>query len=150
MCKLAVMGLAVVMVGCSAKDPDTTTPYYHVGTPTNSSSVNSWELNNEPYYTQPGANSGKPVNMPTVPYTPRYEPNDPTAKAVYKAIVDNDTVPVQYVAIVGHDGDVQIMGSVETATQRARVTEIARKVPGIHTVENKLQVAVTGPAVAAK
>ncbi len=132
--------LGVLLAGCSAKDPVTQTPVYHIGTPTNRSSVNSWELNTEPINTQPGAYHGRPVALKTIPSQRGIEPDDPTAQAVLAALNADGQVPAQYLSASGKDGVVLLIGSVANAAQKARAEQDAHAVPGVKRLESRIVV----------
>ena len=134
----ALLGLA--LAGCSAKDPVTQTPVYHVGTPTNRSSVNSWELGQEPAYVQPGVYRGKPVHLVPIASQRRFEPNDPVALAVLAALNRDGTVPTQYLSASAHNGVVLLVGSVVSPAQKARAEQIARAVLGVRQLRSHVTV----------
>ncbi len=138
-CRLAA-GLTIFLSGCSAKDPVTMTPVYHIGTPTNRSSVNSWELNGEPLNTQPGVYRGKPVSLPPVPSQRGFEPNDPVALAVLNALGQDSQVSTQYLSVSAKDGVVILTGSVVSPAQKARVEQIARSVAGVKKLRGQVVV----------
>lgn len=132
--------LTALIAGCSARDPVTQTPVYHIGTPTNRSSVNSWELNTAPINTQPGVYGGRPVHLKAIPSQRGFEPDDPTAQAVLTALNADRQVPTQYLAASGKDGVVILIGSVSNDLQKARAEGIARTVPGVKRLESKVAV----------
>ena len=88
--------LTTLIAGCSARDPVTQTPVYHIGTPTNRSSVNSWELDTAPINTQPGVYHGKPAPLKAIASQRGFEPDDPTAQAVLRALTTEGQVSTQY------------------------------------------------------
>ena len=133
-------GLLALLAGCSAKDPVTQTPVYHIGTPTNRSSVNSWELNSEPVNTQPGLYHGKPVTLKPIPSQRGFEPDDPVAQAVMNALMADSTVPTQYLSARAKDGAVILTGSVTTAAQKTRAEQIAQAVPGVKHLSSQIAV----------
>lgn len=132
--------IADLVAGCSARDPVTQTPVYHIGTPTNRSSVNSWELNTAPINTQPGVYSGRRVHLKAIPSQRGFEPDDPTAQAVLTALNADGQVPTQYLAASGKGGVVILIGSVSNDLQKARAEGIARAVPGVKRLESKVAV----------
>ena len=134
--------LTLLLAGCSAKDPVTQTPVYHIGAPTNRSSVNSWELNTEPINTQPGVYHGKPVTLRPIPSQRGFEPDDPIAQAVLTALTANGQVPTQYLSTRGKEGVVILTGSVSNARQKAIAEQTARAVPGVKRLESRVAVIV--------
>lgn len=132
--------LPIVCAGCSAKDPPTYTPVYHNGTPTNRSSTNSWELYNEPIYTQPGVNGGKAVTIKSIPSQRGYEPYDPLAQRVYQALTTDATLPSRYLTAGAKGGIVVLEGTVPTSAQKAQAERIARGVPGVKELRSKITV----------
>jgi len=138
---LAASGIAVsCLAGCSSQDPVTRTPDYHVGTPTNRSSVNSWELNREPYYTQPGVNPGTKVAPAAQTASERgFEPYDPLAEQVYAAI-GSAGVHVKYISAAAKNGTVVLMGSANSQAELVKALTIAGHVPGVKLVRNQLTV----------
>ena len=132
--------LAALLTGCSARDPVTQTPVYHIGTPTNRSSVNSWELNSEPVNTQPGLYHGKPVDLKPIASQRGFEPDDPIAQAVLNALAQDRRVSTQYLSARAKNGVVILTGSVTTAGQKAHVEQIARAVPGVTHLESRIQI----------
>lgn len=137
---LAAASLALSVLGCSAKDPPDYTPVYHVGTPTNRSSVNSWELYSDPMHTQPGVYGGKPVKIKPVPSRRGFEPNDPLAESVFAAISADRAVTTQYISTLASRGTVILIGTMPSAAQRSRAVAIARTVPGVHAVRDQIVV----------
>ena len=131
---------AAALTGCSARDPVTVTPVYHVGTPTNRSSVNSWELNTAPLNTQPGIYGGKPVQLKAIASQRGFEPDDPVALAVLRALNTDGQVQTQYLSASGKSGMVILIGSVPNAAQKARAGQLARAVPGVKRLEDRVMV----------
>ena len=132
--------LAIFAAGCSARDPVTQTPVYHIGTPTNRSSVNSWELDTAPLNTQPGVYGGKPVRLKAIASQRRFEVDDPAAKAVLSALSADGQVPTQYLSASGNGGVVILIGSVPDAAHKARAEQIARAVPGVKRLDSRVMV----------
>ena len=130
----------LAFAGCSAQDPPTQTPVYHIGTPTNRSSVNSWELGQSPSYSQPGVYGGRPVHLTPIASQQGYEPNDPTALSVMAALNQDSTVSTQYLTATAHNGVVLLVGSVVSPPEKARVDQIARAVPGVKELRDKIAV----------
>ncbi len=138
---IALLGVA----GCSRRDPTTTTPVYHIGTPTNRSSTNSDEANHEPFYTQPGVNGGRPVTLKPIPSQRGFEPSDPLAEQVYAAIGADGTVPTRYLTTGAKNGVVRLTGTVATAAQAAQAEKIARGVPGVKELRSSIHVVGNSP-----
>ncbi len=139
--RLLLPGLAgLLLAGCSARDPVTQTPVYHSGTPTNRSSVNSWELDTAPLNTQPGVYSGKPVHLKAIASQRGFEPDDPAAQAVLNALTRDGQVPTLYLSASGKDGVVILIGGVPSPAQKARAGQIARAVPGVTRLEDRVMV----------
>ena len=139
---LAVLG--ATLVGCSRKDPVTTTPSYHIGTPTNSASANSWELSQSGNTIQPGRYSGKTVTLPDVPSQSGFESNDPLAVAVRDAFAQNSSFSARFLTVSAKRGIVILEGSVTTPAQRTLAVHIAGTVPGVKAVQNKIVVIPAG------
>lgn len=137
---LALLAATAALTGCSARDPVTVTPVYHVGTPTNRSSVNSWELNTAPLNTQPGIYGGKPVQLKAIASQRGFEPDDPVALAVLRALNTDGQVQTQYLSASGKSGMVILIGSVPNAAQKARAGQLARAVPGVKRLEDRVMV----------
>jgi len=132
--------LSLFVFGCSAKDKPTITPVYHVGTMTNSSSVNSWELYTDPMHTQPGAYHGKPANLRTVPSLRGFEPYDPLAVAVFAAMSADTTLNTRYLSAGAKNGVVVLVGAVGTKAQRDQAVSDAKKVAGVHEVRDQIAI----------
>jgi len=137
----AALALCLLMpASCSRRDPPTTTPVFHVGTPTNRSSTNSWEIGHEPIYTQPGVISGKPVIVKPIPSQAGMEPDDPLALAVYRALTADGSIPTRYLETSAHGGAVRLVGTVADAAQKRRAESIARAVPGVRSLQSEITV----------
>lgn len=142
--KLILAALLCLLTGCSAKDPVTQTPVYHTGTPTNRSSVNSWELNGEPANTQPGLYHGKPAPLRPILSQRGFELNDPVARAVLAALTADGQIPTDYLSARAKHGAVILAGSVATAAQKARAEAAARAVPGVTSLDSTRLMVSTG------
>jgi len=132
--------LLLFISGCSPRASMTGTPVVHAGTPTNRASVNSTDLYREPFYTQPGVNSGKPFTLKPIASQRGFEPNDPLAEAVYAALVQNGELNKRYFAVSAKDGVVKLVGSVSDKAQKAAAESTARAVPGVKRVLSELTV----------
>jgi hypothetical protein len=128
-----------LLAGCSARDPVTQTPVYHIGTPTNRSSVNSWELNSEPANTQPGVYHGKAVHLKPIASQRGFEPDDPVAQSVLNTLAQNG-VSTQYLSARAKNGVVILTGSVTTAAQKSRAEQLVHTVPGVKRLDNRIVV----------
>lgn len=141
--RLSFIGLvvfAVIASGCSARDPVDKTPVYHVGTPTNRSSVQSWEPNSAPFFTQPGVDPGAPAPpLPAQPSERGYEPYDPLATAVYSSMLDNG-IQARYISVTAKNGTVVLEGSADDDEQREQSVQVAMRVDGVHQVIDDLTV----------
>lgn len=118
---------------------------YHVGVKTNSSTVNSWELNHEPFYTQPGVNGGRPVTLKILPSQRGFEPNDPLAETVYAALQADDTLPTRYLTASAKDGIVILSGTVPTRALQLQVEDVARHVPGVRALRSRVVISPPSP-----
>ncbi|RKT27001.1 BON domain-containing protein [Paraburkholderia sp. RAU2J] len=61
-------------------------------------------------------------------------------RQVYNAIAKQKDISAGNISVVAKDGAVTLSGTVENASQVGRVAEIARGVPGVTSVTNKLTV----------
>jgi osmotically-inducible protein OsmY len=134
------LGLSVFAVGCSRRAPPTYTPQFKVGTPTNSSVVNSWEPNNQPLYTQPGVNSGKPYSPKPVSSERGFEPYDPLAAAVYAALNRDHRLETRYLSVSAEKGTVKISGVARSAAEESEALSDARSVSGVGHVVDEIKV----------
>ncbi len=140
LCVVLPAAVLLAVPGCSAKDPLTATPSYHVGVKTNSSSVNSWEMNREPLYTQPGVSSGRPVTLKAIPSQRGFEPNDPLAEDVYAALQADASLPTRYLTASAKDGVVILSGTLPSAALKLKAETLARGVPGVRVLRSRLTV----------
>ncbi len=129
----------LLTAGCSAHDPPTQTPVYHTGTPTNRSSVNSWELNSEPVNTQPGVYRGRSAALKPIASERGFEPDDPVAQNVVTALTAGG-VPTQYLSARAKNGVVILTGGVPTPARKARAAALARAVAGVKYLDDRVQV----------
>jgi hypothetical protein len=141
---LAVALAAALLAGCSDRDPVTTTPVFHVGTPTNRSSVESWELNREPFYTQPGVNPGQIVAPPAPRPSERgFELYDPIASTVFQALNDAH-IDTKYLTATAQNGVVVLSGSADNVRQLKKALAVAKGVHGVRRVDNEMTAASGG------
>ena len=131
--------LLLAFTGCSARDPVTQTPVYHIGTPTNRSSVDSWELA-RPGNPQQRVYGGKPVSLTPIASQRGFEPDDSAARLVLTALEADGHVSTQYLSARAKNGVVILTGSVTTAAQKSRAVQIARAVPGVKYVADQVKV----------
>ena len=137
---LTVLAAAAVLGGCSAKDPVTRTPVFHVGTPTNRSTTYSWVPHNEPFYVQPGLNGGNPRQpIKDAPWHPRFEPYAPLATTVYNA-VKAAGVDVTYITASANGNAVMLDGRLSSTADRDKALATARSIPGVKTVIDHMKV----------
>lgn len=128
------------LCGCSRRDPITSTPIYHTGTPTNRSSVQSWELNKEPLYTQPGVNSGSIVPTPSdIQEQQKYTSYNSLAHQVYAAISDKG-FDMRYITVTANNGSVIIIGTVDNKETENKMITIAKGVLGVRNMITKINV----------
>ncbi len=137
--RLPIIVSLALLAGCSAHDPVTQTPVYHVGTPTNRSSVDSWELS-QAVNPQQRVYGGKPAKLTPIASQRGFEPDDPAAVAVLNALDADGSVPTQYLSARAKNGIVILAGSISTATQKTHAMQIARAVPGVKYVADRVQV----------
>ena len=137
---LTVLAAAAVLGGCSAKDPVTRTPVFHVGTPTNRSTTYSWVPHNEPFYVQPGLNGGNPRQpIKDAPWHPRFEPYAPLATTVYNA-VKAAGVDVTYITASANGNAVILDGRLSSTADHDKALATARSIPGVKTVIDHMKV----------
>ena len=137
--RFPIIVLLALLAGCSARDPVTQTPVYHAGTPTNRSSVDSWELS-QAAPPQQRVYGGKPAKLTPIASQRGFEPDDPAATAVLNALDADSQVSTQYLSARAKNGIVILAGSVATAAQKTRALQIARAVPGVKYVADQVQV----------
>lgn len=142
-CFLIIFGIIfglTLLAGCSAHDPVTQTPVYHTGTPTNRSSVDSWELS-QPIHPEKQIPKDRVATPLTSMASQRgFEPDDPLAITVFNALDADPTMSTQYLSARAKNGVVILAGSVTTAAQKSHAAQIARAVPGVKYVADNLQV----------
>ena len=137
--RLIALLFALLLAGCSAHSPVTQTPVYHTGTPTNRSSVDSWELS-QPIHPEKQVPSGKAAPFTSIASQRGFEPDDPLAVAVFNALDSDPKISTQYLSARAKNGVVILAGSVTTAAQKAHAVQIARTVPGVKYIADNLQV----------
>ena len=137
--RLPIVCCLALLTGCSARDPVTQTPVYHVGTPTNRSSVDSWELS-QSVNPQQRVYGGKAAPLSPIASQRGFEPDDPAAVAVLNALDADGKVSTQYLSARAKNGVVILAGSVTTAAQKTRAVQIARRTPGVKYVADQVQV----------
>ena len=134
-----ILCFTALLCGCSARDPVTQTPVYHTGTPTNRSSVDSWELS-QPIRPEKTVPAEQPSASKTIVSQRGFEPGDPLAVAVLSALDADGGIPTLYLSARAKNGVVILAGSVATPAQKSRAAQVARAVPGVKFVADQVQV----------
>ena len=67
-------------------------------------------------------------------------PDEDIARAVKASMKFDSDVPDGRICVTVHDGLVTLEGTVETHLQKAAAETDARKVKGVHAVDNRIQV----------
>lgn len=129
-----------VLAGCSPHQNPPATPVDSAATPTNRSFVNSTDQPNTPYYTQPGMNPGKVVQLKPIASQAGYSQNTPLADAVHDALLTGLSDDSRYIAAASKGKSVQLVGSVSSAADKAKAVQIAKSVKGVGSVTDKLTV----------
>lgn len=137
---LFVTGLGLVLGGCSHHDRHPATPVVIDTTPTYRSTTRSTDLHVEPFYTQPGINSGPPAPLPRIPSHDRWDPNDPLATGVYNALAHDNKIQPKFLRVYAHNGDLWLQGSVSGPDQISDALAIAKSTKGVRSVRNDLHV----------
>jgi hypothetical protein len=135
-------GFVFALAGCSHHDEYPETPVIYDTTPTYRSTVRSTDIHVEPYYTQPGVNSGPPARLPRIPSQDRWDPNDPLATEVYNALASDQGVRPQFLRVYAHNGEIWLQGAVSTPDQAIRAGRITKSIAGVRAVRNDLHVFV--------
>jgi hypothetical protein len=131
---------AAFLAGCSAHDEYPKTPSYIATTPTYRTTTNSTDPVHEPFYLTPGINGGQSSTAPSLPAPDRYSANNPLAVSVYVALIHNQAIDSQYIAVEGKPNSVWLKGTVASADQKAKIDAIARNTPGVKSVKDDLVV----------
>jgi hyperosmotically inducible periplasmic protein len=80
--------------------------------------------------------------LPITPATARaFKANRALRRQVYNAIAKHKEISAGNISVVARDGAVTLSGTVRNASQVGTVAEIAKGVPGVISVTNKLTVA---------
>ncbi|MDR3707665.1 MAG: BON domain-containing protein [Capsulimonadaceae bacterium] len=138
---LLLAGVAAIgMAGCSAHTEYAKTPVLVGTTPTYRSTVLSTDPRVEPFYTQPGVNSGPPVSLPLIPSQDRWDPNDPVATSVYNALTTSSDVHLSFLRVSAHKGTIRLQGLVANGTARKRAEAIAKSEPGVRAVQDEVTI----------
>jgi hypothetical protein len=135
-------GLGLMVAGCSQHNDYPLTPVMYDTTPTYRSTVRSTDLHVEPFYTQPGVNSGPPAPLPEIPSQDRWDPNDPLATEVYNALTNDQGAQPKYLRVYAHKGQIWLQGTVLSHDQAVRAAMIAKNFTGVRTVRNDLHVSL--------
>ena len=138
---VTVAGATMLLFGCSAHQAPPATPTMSASTPTYRSSSYSYEQPNSPYYTQPGVNGGKPVTLPAIPATNRFDQNTPLAAEVYGALQQKlGSTEVRYVTVQSKGSAVLIGGATQNAGIATKALSIVRQCPGVKSVDDHITV----------
>lgn len=76
----------------------------------------------------------------TAPEAPKPDPNKELAARVKRALERERKVQGAGIDVTASDGVVTLWGTAATADERSRAAQVAGKVDGVRSVENKLQV----------
>jgi len=104
-------------------------------------SMNAWPQSGQPASgpaSVPGA-SAMAASGSAAPATGR-KANRALRRQVYNAIVKNKEISAGNISVVARDGAVTLNGTVTDSSQVGKVAEIAKGVPGVTSVTNKLTV----------
>jgi hypothetical protein len=126
----ALLTVVVALSGCMHKDAPPQTPSENTATPTYRSTVNSYEMNTAPKYTQSG-NGGEPATLPAIPSPARFSQNTPLANAVYSSI---PSVESKYIVVASKGSTVKLTGTV-TKAELPSVLADAIKPTGVKQVD---------------
>jgi len=137
---LFAAGLGIGLGGCSHHDSHPATPVVIDTTPTYRSTARSTDLHVEPFYTQPGINSGPPAPLPRIPSQDRWDPNDPLATGVYNALAHDSKIQPKFLRVYAHNGDLWLQGTVSSRDQIPGALTIAKTIKGVRSVRNDLHV----------
>jgi hyperosmotically inducible protein len=108
-----------------------------VGAVVAATSMTAWSQTSEPV-SVPGASAMAPSSS-AAPATGR-KANRALRRQVYNAIAKHKEISAGNISVIAKDGAVTLNGTVTDASQVARVAEIAKGVPGVTSVTNKLAV----------
>ncbi|MGA7811891.1 BON domain-containing protein [Caballeronia sp.] len=97
-------------------------------------SMTAWSQPSEPASATATASSGS-----AAPVTGR-KANRALRRQVYSAIAKQKDISAGNISVIAKDGAVTLNGTVTDASQVGKVAEIARGVPGVTSVTNKLAV----------
>ncbi|CAG4892907.1 BON domain-containing protein [Paraburkholderia saeva] len=106
-----------------------------VGVVVVATSLTAWSQTSEPA-SAPGASA---MAASTAPATGR-KANRALRRQVYNAISKNKDINAGNIGVTAKDGAITLTGTVTDASQVGRVAEIAKGVPGVTSVTNKLTV----------
>jgi hyperosmotically inducible periplasmic protein len=106
-----------------------------VGVVVVATSLTAWSQTSETA-SVPGASA---MAAPAAPATGR-KANRALRRQVYNAISKNKDISAGNIGVTAKDGAITLTGSVTDASQVGRVAEIAKGVPGVKSVTNKLTV----------
>lgn len=137
---ITLLLLVPVIAGCSQHQAPPATPADTGTTPTNRSFVNSTDMPNTPYYTQPGMNHGQPVHLKPIASEAGFNQNTPLVGEIHGALSADSTLDSRYIAVQSKGNKVLLLGSVSSAADKARAVQIAKSVKGVGGVLDKLTV----------
>jgi|GEM_PF-4199944 len=139
-CIAAGLCAIVAVSGCTHHDAPPKTPTENPATPTYRSTVNSYEQNTAPRYTQSGINGGEPASLPSVASPDRYSQNTPLATAVYNTIRVKAPEDSRYLAIYSKGTSVKLTGTIKKSDLPA-VLALIKSQPGLKSIDDsQLQV----------
>jgi hyperosmotically inducible periplasmic protein len=108
-----------------------------VGAALVATSLTAWSQTSEP--ASAPATSAMMASGSAAPATGR-KANRALRRQVYSAIVKHKEISAGNISVVAKDGAVTLSGTVTNASQVGTVAEIAKSVPGVISVTNKLTV----------
>ena len=90
--------------------------------------------------TQPGAYHGAPATLRNVPSLRGYEPYDPLAVTVFAALNADSSLNTRYLSAGAKKGTVMLVGTVDSKAQHDLALSDARKVSGVHSVLDHIEI----------
>jgi hypothetical protein len=129
------LATTLALCGCSHHDAPTLTPHENPATPTYRSTVNSYELNTAPRYTQSGVNGGEPATLPAIPSPDRYSQNTPLATAVYNTVRVDSSIDSRYLTIYSKGGTVKLTGTVKKK-DLSKILKLVHTQPGLKNIDD--------------
>jgi hypothetical protein len=133
---------AALAAGCSAHQAIPATPVDTAATPTQRSSVNSYDQPNTPFFTQPGVNGGTPAVLPVVADPDKYDQNAPLAIEVYGAVQQKiGTGATRYLTVQSKGSTILIGGTAGSSSALIEAVEVAKSAKGVSKVNVTAKVA---------